>query len=532
MASETIKCPDCGCEEIEYEPARGATACMECGKVIEQSLIVNEVGFAEDARGRANLVGQHVRADGRFSSFGGLHGMSREGTELSMAHAKRRMFQLVSSVKLQTRHAESGLRVFRLALDHNFHKGRRMTNVCCACLYVVCRMEKTPHMLLDFADALETNVYTLGHMFLKLVKILSIQLPVIDPSLYIHRFASRLEFGDDLQDVSMSALRIIARMQRNWMSEGRRPSGLCGAALMIAARFHNHYRTQSEVARVVRIGNIVLKERLSELCRTAEASLTVQEIDDGGGDDGKSSSIRPSENDTPRDPPAYERLQRKKRRVASQGSTDLENAKSKNIRSGSDSEVASVQNPRASDMSEEAALAEEISKELASDEFKDLGIDTSEICEEETETGRNQIGTGVKVCTAEEYKEVQIKMKEGALDKDVEDEDELSELEDEDVGQYLNTDAEFKRKEVIWTEANKEYIEKQEQMERLRRERPEDYKKLRPRSSKKRRKSTSTTRAAISSSEDEEDEEPPEPRRSSKLNYSILNTLEESEDEE
>ena len=50
-----------------------------------------------------------------------------------------------------------------------------------------------------------------------------------DPCLYIQRFAHRLEFGDKTHDVAKTALRLVSRMKRDWMVQGRRPSGLCGA---------------------------------------------------------------------------------------------------------------------------------------------------------------------------------------------------------------------------------------------------------------------------------------------------------------
>ena len=45
----------------------------------------------------------------------------------------------------------------------------------------------------------------------------------------------------------MSALRLVQRMKRDWIQTGRRPSGICGAALLIAARVHGFRRTQREV---------------------------------------------------------------------------------------------------------------------------------------------------------------------------------------------------------------------------------------------------------------------------------------------
>lgn len=40
-----------------------------------------------------------------------------------------------------------------------------------------------------------------------------------------------LEFGDKNHEVSMTALRLLQRMKRDWMHTGRRPSGLCGAGM-------------------------------------------------------------------------------------------------------------------------------------------------------------------------------------------------------------------------------------------------------------------------------------------------------------
>ena len=93
--------------------------------------------------------------------------------------------------------------------------------------------------------------------------------PIIDPSLYIHRFASKLELGDKTHVVTMSALKLVQRMRRDWIQTGRRPSGICGAALLIAARVHGFRRTQREVVRIVRICDVTLRKRLSEFSDTA-----------------------------------------------------------------------------------------------------------------------------------------------------------------------------------------------------------------------------------------------------------------------
>ncbi len=69
-------------------------------------------------------------------------------------------------------------------------------------------------------------------------------------------------------------------------------------------------------------------------------------------------------------------------------------------------------------------------------------------------------------------------------------EGELSDLDEEDVAQYLNTEEEYEQKKEIWQEVNKEYLEQQALMEKMKAERPEEYRKLRPSRTPKKRKNT------------------------------------------
>uniref|UniRef100_A0A8C2K5I6 BRF1 RNA polymerase III transcription initiation factor subunit a n=1 Tax=Cyprinus carpio TaxID=7962 RepID=A0A8C2K5I6_CYPCA len=99
-----------------------------------------------------------------------------------------------------------------------------------------------------------------------------------DPCLYIPRFAQMLEFGEKSHEVSMTALRLLQRMKRDWMHTGRRPSGLCGAALLVAARMHEFRRTIKEVISVVKVCEATLRKRLNEFEDTPTSELTIEEF--------------------------------------------------------------------------------------------------------------------------------------------------------------------------------------------------------------------------------------------------------------
>ena len=98
-------------------------------------------------------------------------------------------------------------RIFNLASNKKFIQGRKTKNVIGAILYTVCRIQKTGHLLIDFSDVLQVNLYVLGSIYLKLIKILQLNIPLIDPSLYIHRFCAKLEFGDKSKLVENTSLK-------------------------------------------------------------------------------------------------------------------------------------------------------------------------------------------------------------------------------------------------------------------------------------------------------------------------------------
>ncbi|ELR19200.1 transcription factor tfiib repeat domain containing protein [Acanthamoeba castellanii str. Neff] len=72
-----------------------------------------------------------------------MRGVNRESREITLENAKRRISSMAGSLGLTAHHTESAFRLFLLALQHNFVRGRKSEYVISSCLYVVCRREKT-----------------------------------------------------------------------------------------------------------------------------------------------------------------------------------------------------------------------------------------------------------------------------------------------------------------------------------------------------------------------------------------------------
>uniref|UniRef100_A0A669QL99 Transcription factor IIIB 90 kDa subunit n=1 Tax=Phasianus colchicus TaxID=9054 RepID=A0A669QL99_PHACC len=277
-------CAACGCSEIEVDAARGDAVCTGCGSVLEDNIIVSEVQFVENSGGGSSAVGQFVSLDGAGKTptlGGGFHAnLGKESRAQTLQNGKRQIHHLGNQLQLNQHCLDTAFNFFKMAVSKHLTRGRKMTHVIAACLYLVCRTEGTPRILSQLCNMSYhlVNVYVLGKTFLLLARELCINAPAIDPCLYIPRFAHMLEFGDKNHEVSMTALRLLQRMKRDWMHTGRRPSGLCGAALLVAARMHDFRRTVKEVIRVVKVCESTLRKRLTEFEYTPTSQLTIDEF--------------------------------------------------------------------------------------------------------------------------------------------------------------------------------------------------------------------------------------------------------------
>ncbi|CAL1527133.1 unnamed protein product [Lymnaea stagnalis] len=281
-------CSQCGCTDIDTDPARGDAVCTNCGTVLEDQIIVSEVQYQENSAGGASVIGQFVSNDGsRAQSFRGAYGhgfSSEDSRNLTLENGYKRLKEMGGQLRMHHSSIETAFGFFKLAVAHRFTSGRKMEYVLASCLYLVCRVdpggsEDLELMLIDFSDLIQVNVHVLGRIFVQLATELCQNIRIVDPIIYIRRFANQLQFGDKINRVVESASRLVARMKRDWMHTGRRPAGLCGAALLISSRMHNFNRTIDQIIKVVKVCESTVRKRLLEFESTPSAQLTIEEFD-------------------------------------------------------------------------------------------------------------------------------------------------------------------------------------------------------------------------------------------------------------
>lgn len=323
----------------------------------------------------------------------------------------------------------------------------------------------TLDMLLDFSDLLQVNMFDLGKAYNHLASKLCINLPTLDPCLYIHRFANQLQFAESDHAVSMSALRILQRMKRDWMAQGRRPSGLCGAALLVAARMHNFNRTVKDVIKVVKISEMTIRKRLSEFEKTPSSSLTIEEFN----------TIDLEEE---MDPPCFTegRTKEKQKVLEEQGNISDISAEIARLQGQIEAALEETTRKYSKHIAKkrEAPTAEELEEELIkSGNF--INVETLEnLFKNETETkpkneeeaqvesvkrdvltSKSTEGLGlsdpIKECLKDEDKTVQ--ETDGQLD--------LDGISDTEIDNYILDDFEMRTKAKLWLAEHADYLKQQ-----------------------------------------------------------------------
>ncbi|ORM41351.1 Transcription factor IIIB 90 kDa subunit [Babesia sp. Xinjiang] len=270
-------CKYCGSDQIETCKQQGELVCRNCGAVLQENNVIEAVQYAENPAGNSTLIGRFVPTGG--GGMGSLKYSSSQTLDQLVKRGEQNIQRTACHLNISSELVTKATRIYSLAVQRNFTMGRNNKHVACCCLYTACRRFKAPYLLIDFADVLQVPVKIIGQVFMKLVRMLHLEVPNVDPSIFFERFANELQIKEKVDQIITTGVRVIQAMRRDWLCTGRRPTGLCGAALVVAARVHGVPLNAEAVASVVRISHPTIMKRLSEFRSTSTARLLTTEVD-------------------------------------------------------------------------------------------------------------------------------------------------------------------------------------------------------------------------------------------------------------
>lgn len=301
------ECPR-GCTDGGFEYTDDLTwICTSCGAVVEaESQLVAETQFAEGPSGQVHAQGVTIgndethRGGGTFAATGNAGRAPTPTGAQAQANAKVIIQRISNALHLSKDVGEAAERLFKMAYTKGFVRGRTLDDVSIVCLYLATRQSheqiqgvlrpKHPYMLIDFAERGDIDVFALGRIYVDLCRELFFDTnlgmqpekgPILapGPEVFVERFVRELEFPKhDERRIMNDAYQIVASMRRDWITRGRRPAGVCGAAVILAARMNNYRRTLREVVLVAKVTEITLNKRLEEFSGTRMSKVSVSDF--------------------------------------------------------------------------------------------------------------------------------------------------------------------------------------------------------------------------------------------------------------
>ena len=278
-------CPVCGSSEILIDYVRSEKTCRTCGLVLEENIIdatvrgtsrdkegnsysqngapvnisLHDGGMATGFKVRGNLKNKDV-----WYRLWRLNNQTRvRGTrERNLSRAFTELSLLVSNLSLSKSVRNESASIYRKALDKDLIRGRSISKLMVATVYIACKSCRVPRTLDEMAEVTDVDKKTIGTNYRFLVRELGLKLPIVSPSDYIPRFASKLNLSSE---VEVKSIELVNEAQELGLTSGKDPASFAAAGLYASSMILGERRTQTEIARALGVTEVTIRNRFKEL---------------------------------------------------------------------------------------------------------------------------------------------------------------------------------------------------------------------------------------------------------------------------
>ena len=283
------KCPSCKGNRLVHDYEQGEVVCANCGTIISEQMMdhrgeryfgsdrdgapaamkygVANKGFTTSIRrtsidAKGNPLSSQSRAE-MYSLMRWHKRTSRiSSTERNVSTALKELRRLCSYLGLPENVQETTALYYRKTVEKKLIRGRLIESVVAAIVYMVCRLQGIPRTLDEIAEVSQSNKKEIGKTYRFLVRELKVNVPLTTPLHYVSRFASALGLSGEAQE---EARKILKKVLDKGLASGRGPTGVAAAAVYIASLLKGERRTQKEVADVVGVTEVTIRNRYREL---------------------------------------------------------------------------------------------------------------------------------------------------------------------------------------------------------------------------------------------------------------------------
>jgi transcription initiation factor TFIIB len=278
-------CSACRSEVVVTDHECGEVICSRCGVVIarlEGSPIQEWRAFSvDDFYSRCRVGGATSLArynKGLLTTIGNSRDSKESGinfdririwdfriqtaNDRSLKQALPALEHLKESLGLPDTIVEKSAYFYRKAARINLIKGRTVSSVLAASVYLACRELETPRTLNEVSSASNVPRKKISRDYRLLVHTFDPKIPAVDHIRCITRIANKVGLSEKTKRMALKIMRQVVAMQ---ISAGKGPMGIAATVLYIACLQGGEIKTQKELSIAAGVTEVTIRNRYSDL---------------------------------------------------------------------------------------------------------------------------------------------------------------------------------------------------------------------------------------------------------------------------
>ncbi len=174
------------------------------------------------------------------------------------------MYRLGEALDLPNNVLETASIIYRKAVRKRLIRGRPIRGMTVASIYLACRRCGLVRTLGEMAQASGINRKEVGRYYRTLVKKLEYSVPSVRAQGYVTRVCTELDIHGKAEE---AAYKILGAAKKLRLTSGRGGKSVAAAATYIASTVSGARRTQREVAEVVDVTEVTIRNRYKEMMK-------------------------------------------------------------------------------------------------------------------------------------------------------------------------------------------------------------------------------------------------------------------------
>jgi transcription initiation factor TFIIB len=292
----SIICSICNDGQMVTDPESGEVICRNCGIVMFDKLQESRPEWraftADDAndRSRTGTPSSLARHDMGLSTVIGRADKDASGnridismrstmdrlrawdfrtqahtpTDRNLRQAFSELERLKDKLGLSDAIIEKTAYIYRKAQERGLVRGRTISSVLAAAIYIACREIGTSRTLKDIASISNIKRKDIARTYRLLVLELNYKIPMVDPIKCIVRVANKANLSEKTK---RQAMNIMHSVTRSGISAGKDPMGLAASVLYLSCMNTGESRTQTDIADAAGVTEVTVRNRYKNLKR-------------------------------------------------------------------------------------------------------------------------------------------------------------------------------------------------------------------------------------------------------------------------